>query len=347
MMNLMIRRLAPGAAALILVVSVAGCGRHEKAVLPSDPLLPTVLVRAATIMASPHPVVEEVVGTVRAGLRASIEAKVSGRVKEMHVVDGQRVNAGDLLATLDVREVQAQLDQALARREQAASDLKRFARLVEQGAVTRQEYDGAQASSLVANAAVTQAETLLDYARITAPFTGVVTRKLVDVGDLAVPGKALVELEDPTSLRLEANVPEALYGRVKMGESMSVSIPAIERVLHGTVGEISPAVDAGSRTFLVKMDLPQDTTLRSGLFGRVAVPVGESNALRVPAKALVVRGQMEMVFVVKDGRAQLRLVRAGKREGDEVGVLAGLSAGETVVIDGAATLRDGQPVELK
>jgi RND family efflux transporter MFP subunit len=347
MMNLMIGRLAQGASAVILVASIAACGRHEAAVSASEPRLPTVPVRAATITASPHPMVEEVVGTVRARLRASIEAKVSGRVKEMHVVDGQPVQSGDLLATLDVREIQAQLDQALARREQAASDLKRFASLVEQGAVTRQEFDATQARSLVANAAVTQAEAMLDYARITAPFTGVVTRKLADVGDLAVPGKALVEIEDPTSLRLEANVPEALYGRLKVGQQMSVSIPAIERVLHGMVGEISPAVDAGSRTFVMKMDLPQDPALRSGLFGRVAVPVGESNLLRVPKEALVVRGQMEMVFVVKDGHAELRLVRSGKKDGEEVGILSGLSAGETVVIDGAATLRDGQPVELK
>jgi RND family efflux transporter MFP subunit len=346
-MNTMPIRRMHGWAAAVLVIWTVGCGRHEAAKTSAEPALPTAAVRTATITASPHPMTEEIVGTVRARLRARLEAKVSGRVKEMRVVDGQTVKAGELLATLDVREIQAELDQALARREQAERDLKRFSNLVEQGAVTRQEFDAAQARASVAIGAVTQAETLLDHARITAPFSGVVTRKLADVGDLATPGKPLVELEDPTSLRLEANVPESLYGAVKPAAVMKVSIPALDRVFTGTVGEISPAVDAGSRTFLVKLDLPQDPALRAGLFGRVSVPVGESSALRIPMAALVVRGQMEMVFVVTDGRAQLRLVRSGGKSGGEVVVLAGLSAGETVVVDGGAALRDGQPLEVQ
>jgi hypothetical protein len=105
--------------------------------------------------------------------------------------------------------------------------------------------------------------------------------------------------------------------------------------------------DPGSRTFRVKLDLPPTPGLRSGAFGRVAVPVGETSTLRVPAPALVVRGQMEMVFVVAGPTAQLRLVKTGKRLGGEVELVSGVRAGEQVVIEGAAQLTDGQPVTVK
>ena len=329
-----------------VMLAGAGCGKHEAPPIAAAQL-PPAPVRVAQVNVTSHTVTEDVVGTVRAKLRASIEAKVSGRVVEMKAVEGQLVRAGDLLATLDVQEIRAQLDQALAQREQAEQDLKRFASLVDSGAVTRQEFDAAQARSRVANAAVVQAETMLGYARIAAPFDAVVTRKAADVGDLAVPGKPLLELEDANALRLEADVPEALYGRVVPGATLPVTVPALDRVFTGTVSEVAAAASAGSRTFLVKLDLPRDATLRSGLFGRVAVPVGESRELRVPASALVVRGQLEMVFVAKDGKAQLRLVRTGKRQGDQIGLLSGLSDGETVVVEGASDLRDGQPLEVK
>ena len=111
--------------------------------------------------------------------------------------------------------------------------------------------------------------------------------------------------------------------------------------------EIAPAADSASRTFLVKLDLQGTTGLRAGQFGRVAMPVGETSALRGPASAVVQRGQMEIVFVVSDGKAQLRLVKTGKRIGDEVELVSGVSAGEKVVVEGATGLADGQPLTLK
>jgi RND family efflux transporter MFP subunit len=113
------------------------------------------------------------------------------------------------------------------------------------------------------------------------------------------------------------------------------------------VGEIAPAADPGSRTFLVKLDLPSQPGLRAGQFGRVAMPVGETSALRVPASAVVQRGQMELIFVVNDNQARLRLVKTGKRLGDEVELVSGVEAGEKIVAEGAVGLMDGQPVEAK
>jgi RND family efflux transporter MFP subunit len=199
----------------------------------------------------------------------------------------------------------------------------------------------------VASGAAAEAETALGYTKIIAPFDGIVTRKLADVGDLAGPGKAILEMEDPSALRFEAGVPEAIIGDLKVGDKLPVRVSSITADVEGIVVEIAPAADAATRTYLVKLDLPPTTALRSGQFGRVIVPTGKSDAVWVPASAVVVRGQMETVFVAVDGHAQLRLVRTGKRTPNEVELLAGLSSGESVVTDGADQLHDGQRITTK
>src|SRR5262249_4773757 len=141
----------------------------------------------------------------------------------------------------------------------------------------------------------------------------------------------LLELEDPSALRLEADVPEALIERIKLGERYSIHVASLTNNLEGVSSEITPVADPASRTFLVKFDLLAFEGVRVGQFGRVLVPVGAGAALRVPGSAVVQRGQMELVFVVVGGQAQLRLVRTGKRIENEIEVVSGLSANEQVV----------------
>lgn len=309
--------------------------------------LPPVAVRTIPVENHARSSSEEVVGTVRAKLHAVIEAKVSGRIEAFVVAPGQILRAGDLIAQLDSHETQARLDQALAMRDQATRDLERARELFAKKITTQAEFDATQARERVAAGAVKEIETLLGYTKIVAPFGGVITRKLFDVGDLATPGKPIAEMEDPSALRFEADVPEALIGYVKLGAKLPVRVSAMPAEIEGTVVEIAPVADAASRTFLVKLDLPPSDGLRSGQFGRVLVATGKADAIWVPAPALVVRGQMETVFAAVNGHAQLRIVRTGKRSNTEVEILAGLNLGEKVVPEGAAELRDGQPITLK
>jgi RND family efflux transporter MFP subunit len=188
---------------------------------------------------------------------------------------------------------------------------------------------------------------MLDYATITAPFAGVITRKLADVGDLATPGRPLFEMEDPTAQRIEASVPDALVGNLKLGQKLRVGIPQLDKDLEGTVSEIAPSSDPASRTSLVKLDLPAGPGLRTGQFGRVAVPVGETSALRVPVSAVIQRGQMEVVFIAADGHARLRLVKTGRRVDDQIELLSGVDADDQVVTEGAGSLADGQPITVQ
>jgi RND family efflux transporter MFP subunit len=326
-----------------LVCMLAGCGRNNDT--PGKTAdSPAVAVMAQSAISEPHMAAEEVVGTVRSKLRAAVEAKVSGRVLEYTAVPGQMVKAGDLLATLDARESQARMEQAKALLDQARRDFARQQKLITTNATTRQEFDSAQARVEVGEAAVSEAETMMSYARVTAPFDGVITRKLADVGDLAMPGKPLLEIEAPTDLRFEADLPEALLGNVKLGDKLQVMIASVGDPLEAVVSEIAPVADPVSRTFQVKLDLPPAAGLRTGQFGRVSVPVAEVMLLVVPQSAVIKRGQMEMVFVVRDGKAALRLVKTGKALDGQVEVLSGLEEAELVVTGDPARLTDGQSV---
>jgi RND family efflux transporter MFP subunit len=217
-------------------------------------------------------------------------------------------------------------------------------RLRQTGAVTASEYDALNSRLQSARAAVVEAQALVGDARITAPLTGVVARKDADPGDLAMPGRPLLRVEDPRHLRLEADVPASLLDRVTTGATFTVQVDGVRAPFEATVAEISPVADPATRTLRVRLDLPATEGLRPGQFGRVSIPVGEAECLMVPLSALVSRGQMEILFSVKEGKAQLRIVRTGRRLGEEVEIIAGLTSGETIVVENASALVDGQPL---
>jgi len=290
---------------------------------------------------------EEVVGTVRAKLRATLEARLSGRIEKMPVVLGEKVQKGQLIARLDAGEIAARLEQAEASLEQTERDWKRVSALFEQQSVTRAEYDAAQSRQRIAKGAVAEAKAMMGYLEIVAPFDGVVTKKWADVGDLAAPGKPLLDIEDPAALQMEADVPEAIASHIKRDSRLGVRVDAVSGEFEGVISEIAPAADAVSRTFRVKLGLPQTAGLMPGQFARLAVPIGELKSVRVPTTAVVQRGQLEIVFAVVNQHAQLHLVKTGKRVGDEIEILSGLEGDKTVVISGADQLTDGQPVEAK
>ena len=331
---------------------------------------------------------DEVAGTVRAKRSATASAQIAGTIVELSVEAGQTVKAGDVLAVLDVAAVRAQLAQAAAAQAQAvaakaqaeaelsraSADLARYAKLLEQEATTRQEFEAVRARAQVAGSAkavaegriaeaeakIAETETRLGYASVKAPFDGVVTAKLAERGDLAQPGKALVEIADPAELQMEAMAPEAVAARMTVGGEYEVALDGGRAPVRAKAVEISPVADSASRTVLVKLPLPPECGAVIGSFGRLLAPAETGMAsVVVPESAVVVRGQLEMVFVVagenknwkdpreqKIPRAAMRLVKVGGTRGGEAQVLSGLPAGERVVVVGAAGLVDGQPVKI-
>ncbi|MCS7338877.1 MAG: efflux RND transporter periplasmic adaptor subunit, partial [Verrucomicrobiae bacterium] len=239
-----------GAAAVVVLLGtmwLTGCGGHREG-SSSASSLPVAQVRAERVVSKQCITSEEIPGTVRAKTRATLEAKIPGRIAELPVAIGQAVRTGDLIARLDANEIKARLDQARAMLDQATRDRDRFTALLAQQAVTQAEYDAVTARYRMAEASVREAETMLGYAEVRAPFDGVVNRKFADVGDLAAPGKPLVELEAARGFRFECDIPEALISHVRPGSTLPVRIDALELTLDGVVSEIAAGGDPLSRT---------------------------------------------------------------------------------------------------
>jgi RND family efflux transporter MFP subunit len=209
---------------------------------------------------------------------------------------------------------------------------------------------GARAQAAVssveaARAASEAADTTETFSRITAPFDGVVTEKMVEPGNMAAPGTPLMRIEDTRRFRLDVPVDEARIGRVSPGATVAIAFDgradAARRVVDGTVTEVGRAVDADVHSLLVKIELPADPGLRSGMFGRARFSTQVRRALMVPETALVHRGQVTSVFVVEQGIARVRLVNMRGTE-----VLAGLSDGDVVIVNPPPTLTDGRRVTV-
>jgi RND family efflux transporter MFP subunit len=196
-----------------------------------------------------------------------------------------------------------------------------------------------------ARAATEAADTTETFSRLTAPFDGVVTEKMVEPGNMASPGTPLMRVEDTRRFRLEVRVDEARIGRVSPGATVAIVLDggsdAARRVVDGTVAEIGRAVNADMRSFLVKIELPADPGLRSGMFGRARFSTQPRRALTVPEAALVHRGQETSVFVVEKNIARVRLVNVRGTE-----VLAGLSEGDVVIVTPPPTMTDGRRVTV-
>ena len=244
----------------------------------------------------------EVVGTVRAVRSATIAPLISGTVAEVRVGLGSSVRAGDVLVRLSAREIAARLEQsravsALAKRERdRADDLEGAGSHLPAPSTTRPWRSRISPRRESPRRAPRPSSLVLR-----APFAGVITAKLANAGDTAMPGQALLVLEAPTALRFEARVPEAAVDRLTLGASVPVRIDGLEQELEGRVAEIQPAADDATRTRLVKVDLPQVNGLRSGRFGRLLLATGSFPTVTVPAEAVARQGQLETVFVVDSG----------------------------------------------
>ena len=246
---------------------------------------------------------------------------------------------------------QQEFDQAEARYRARTADLGRTRAQIQSYLAHREQ---TLAKMEQAKAEITQAELSVSYARIQSPISGVVAAKQTEVGVLATPGASLLTIEDNARYRLEAVVEEAMIGKIRPGQSVGVSIEALGLMeWGGKVVEISPVSDPGSRSLIVKIDLVLKETkghrqalLRSGLFGKARFLSGERTILSIPVKAILLRGQLQGVYVVDATNiARLRLIQTGKSYGDRVEVLSGLREGERILVEGLERVQDGSRIE--
>ncbi|MBM3873446.1 MAG: efflux RND transporter periplasmic adaptor subunit [Verrucomicrobia bacterium] len=371
-------------------LALTGCSRStgpsragESDAGTADAGRPVVRISIATVRVSEEPLPTEVVGTVRPAERALVAPKLMGAIESLPVTLGQRVAAGEVLARISAAEILARVTQARAQLNLAQRDLDRERSLLTQGASTADLVRSLEDRATMTVAMVREAEVMLGYAEIRAPFTGVVVRKMAQTGDFASPGFPLLELEGTSDFQIEANLPESLAARLSVGSAIPAVAPSSGASFSAVLTELSPSADAAARTVPVKLSVPAGTAVRSGEFVRLSVPGPVVRRLSVPAAAVSVLGQMERVFVLATApagtgsgaaapaeasarsgrdlgaatsasdtaaagpRATLRLVRTGVAlpEGF-VEILAGLEVGERVVLNPPASLREGDRLEV-
>lgn len=337
-----IHRLRFPLLALASTLLLVGCGGPE-ATTPPRKKLPPVAVTTAVVESATIVPRQELPGTIRAQQRATVSAKVLGTVTAADFAIGIEVAVGDVLVKLSADELNARVAQARAALDLANREYARETDLLRQGATAQETVNRLADNRRIAEANLAQVAAQLAYTQVVAPFAGVITARYVEPGYLASPGLPLFAIEGRGAFEVEVAVPDSLP-LVALGDGLVVTHR--ESKLTARVLEASPAADPTSRTRLVVLALPSSSDVRSGQYVRVHWPVAQREQLTVPSTALTRFGQMDRVFVESEGRAILRLVRIGGQQDDRTVVLAGLNAGERVVLNPPTSLRDGQSLTL-
>lgn len=349
-MNRSLRLIRILAAAAVLAALIAWlAGAFEEKIPPARVVAqaPPVAGERYTLESVVEDMVETATGTITARDETTVSARILAAIRELRVRSGDTVAAGDVLVELDDRDLESRVRQseqselaAKARLDEARADFERVKTLFERQLASRADYDRVQASLRSRQAdyersrrQLEEARTALSFTTIRSPIEGRVIERYAEPGDTASPGMPLIKIYNPSLLRLDAQVRESLAARIGIGDRMSARIDALGRELPVTVDEIVPSADPGSRSITVRALLPTDDALYPGMFGRLLIPVGETERLYVPARAIRRLGQLEFVEVLEDARGVRRFIRTG-RENDQaqLEVLSGLRAGETVLI---------------
>lgn len=288
--------------------------------------------------------------TVQAARQASVSAQVSGRLIEVHVDAGQTVRKGDLLMKIDAREAREAASAAAARFVNAKANHQRLAKLQRQGFISQAALDRARADLDAASAAHGQATVGLGHSTLRAPIAGIVAERLSELGEMAIPGKPLLSIYDPHSLRLTASIPQHRLPQMRGVRQARVEFPGLGQWVDATSVSVLPTADPATHVSPVRVELPDARRdIVPGLHARVHFVLGTARKLTVPQAAVVRRGELAAVYVRQaDTRLTLRQLRLGDVVGNEIEVLAGLRAGERIIIDplqAAVELKSGKPPE--
>jgi RND family efflux transporter MFP subunit len=302
-------------------------------------------------------------GSLQGAMQSPIAARASGYVKRWTKDIGSRVEKGDLLAEIESPEIDQQLSQAVAAREQAAASLAlakstvaRYEELRKTGMIAQQMLDErrsadvqAQATLAAADANVARLRDLQGFKRITAPFAGIITKRNVDVGDLIDAGGArpLFVLTQSDPLRVYVDVPQTYAHLVKVGQKVTIAQNEIrDRTFEGQVARTAGSIDTTSRTMQIEVALPnRDGTLLPGAYVQVSLPLQAGKETVIPTNALMFRSEgLRVASVDNAGKVKLVPIKVGRNFGQSVEVLEGIRGGERLVMNPSDSLAEGDVV---
>ncbi len=347
-----------------LGLMLTACGSHDEttkmSAAPRVVQAPSIVVQLQDT-----PAYAATPGTVVAEESIKVASRLMGHIHNIAVVEGQSVKAGQRLFTIDPLDIEGAIEQArlaLNQAEDALKDAKadhdRYANLHKEEVVTRQQYEKMKLNYEIAvsraaqsKAGLTTAQGQMRYATVTAPFSGVVTQKLANEGDIAAPGHPVLILENPAKLQVQTTVPETVFKTLAAGQTVNIEVDGQTAPLKGRIARLSPTSDPVTHTYLVKLDIPVKaanpaSTIKSGAFARVLFPSGLTRSLRVPQAALQNRAGITGVFVLDaQGIAQYRMVRTGTVSSSGIEILAGLKAGDRVVTGQVDGINNGDQIK--
>lgn len=355
------RRILTTVALIAAVLTMTACGSHEAEFAEAE--LAPVTVSIATVERSADARTIEVRGIVQPTRQASLSSRVMGPVVAVNVRAGDQVAAGQTLIEIQAETSDGQLAQASGALAQTTAALalaernyQRYQALHAESAASeleldmaRMQYEQARGAVAQAEGAVQAADSVASESLVKAPFAARVVRTMVEAGDLAAPGRPLIQVESREGQQIWLNVREADIGRLAIGDEIAVRLDARPDLgaITGTVREVEPSADPATHTFSVKADLGE-AQVPSGMSGRAAIAGDAHSRLFAPTDAVHRRGGLELVVVrAADGSARTRAVTTGVELTDgRTEILSGLDEGDQVATDLAAPVADGTPLEV-
>jgi RND family efflux transporter MFP subunit len=351
------------AVALLGIIAIS-CGKKEnkQAVIAQKKVTATINVAQLT----DYPILHSFSGKLEADKQSNLSTRVMGQISRIYVKPGQKVKKGDLLIQIrnqDILAKKAQVEaskvEATTAYESAAKDLKRFEALYASNSASDKEMDDIRTHYNMAKARLSAVEQVekevaenMRYASIRAPYSGVITSKFVQEGDMANPGMPLLSMESPSQWKVIARIPEADIAKVNLGDDVKIQLKSVEKEFSGKVIEINPSTTNTGNQYQAKVliTIPEDCSakLYSGMYASVLFEHGTQQRILVPQNSLIHRGQLVGIYAVsQSGNALLRWVNTGKTFGDNIEIISGLSDGEKYVASSEGKLFDGALVATK
>jgi RND family efflux transporter MFP subunit len=343
---------------------ITSCGSEDKKTVAENS--PAIKVKVSNIIANNNNPFLSVSGKIQATNSADLSTRMMGFVKKVHVNVGDKVKKGQLLVSInntDLQAKKAQVDASIAQAQtafiNAEKNYNRFKNLFASSSISQKEMDDMTTNYQMAKAGLESAKQMKNeinaqftYSNITAPFSGIITNKNIDAGDMANPGMPLISLESPKDFKVVAMVPETEISEIEKGTDVNVLVKSIDKTVKGKVTEVSTSAKNTGGQYLVKVNLDKtNVSILSGMFATVQFPLEQktkSEMVLIPMDVIVKNGQLSGVYTVSQtNTALLRWLRLGRTYGNNVEVLSGLNANESYIISADGKLFNGAKITIQ
>ncbi|APG65236.1 efflux transporter periplasmic adaptor subunit [Tenacibaculum todarodis] len=349
---------------LSVALLLASCGSEDKKPVVDNS--PAIAVKVRPVAANSNSPFLSVSGKIQASNSADLSTRMMGYVNKVHVNVGDKVRKGQLLVSINNSDLQAKraqinagITEATAAYNNAQKDYNRFKNLFADNSASQKEMDDMIANFEMAKARVESANQMKNeinaqfaYSNITAPFSGIVTSKNVEAGNMANPGVPLISIETPGNFEVMAMIPETEISEIKKGTTVDVLVKSINKTIKGKVTEVSTSAKNTGGQYLVKIDLDKtEAKILSGMFTTVQFPVerkAKSTLVLIPTEAIITNGQLSGVYTPSQSNtALLRWLRLGRTFGNQVEVLSGLNADEAYIVSAEGKLFNGVKISIQ